>query len=158
MIKSCLPINCAVNKAVALTSQRQRGSVLIRAESRAWEAQVCYQLCWHVLSSAVTARTRQIQRGLPRHERAAVCNTWPSAKVSEPEDQELVGLVGVFFVSVFFLFFFLSLISIGFYRSTCPLTGWLIQQQRMGLWREEKKGCKSLTCKLCFYLLFSHYF
>lgn len=149
MIKSCLPANCAVNKAVALSSPWQRGSVLMRAESLPGQcrlgAQVCYQLCWHVLGALRSHRAA-------RRERAAVSSSWLPVRAPQPEDQELVGLVvfGVFSsLSLSFLLVFIDPLAGG-----CRGRNRLTHTLREAVGRGRRKGAKVWLAALLLFTLF----
>lgn len=147
MIKSCLPVNCAVNKAVALSSPWQWDSVLMRAESlqgsAGWGlgAQVCYQLCWHGLGALCAHRAA-------RRERAAVSNSWLPVRALEPEDLELVGLVVLGFFSSLSLSFLL--VFIGGCKGRNRLTHILHEAVERG----RRKGAKVWLAALLLFTLF----
>lgn len=155
MIKSCLPVNCAVNKAVALTFQSWHGSVLIRTERLAacqsyavWEVErynlvisyvdMCWTLCGHTAYPTDLALALPVMKGLLFE----IFGSWSKSLsltikscVFPPAPPPLS-----------FLLVFIDPLSHleGVARGE---TDWLMQQcMKQGCGEREKKGCKYLTC------------
>lgn len=139
MIKSCLPVNCAVNKAVALSSPWQLDSVLMRAESLPGQCRLGAGGT-SVLSVVLTWAGRSVcTPGCPPWKGCCLQLLAPSQ--SPGAWRSRVGWVGCF--GGFFLS--LSLISVSFY--------WGVQGEEQadsyiawGRGEREKKGCEGLTC------------